>query len=268
MSQEPSPSFGNPPVVETVLSIQFDELEKFRTTHFGLFHSTTMDRYPDAVDKQRLDGITEAFPLTPRIRKLQITPHEGTPERVWFRDHSGCEMIQLQPDRLAFNWCRRNDAPEYPRYEPNRTKLLEEFENFNEFATAQELGAIRPNLCEVIYVNHIHPQDNEDVMDCFASVFAGVNWISTDGWLPQPPEIVTFNRVFMIPPKKGRLYIEANIASGKNTKQFILLKITARVTHNDGDQLIESLDLAHEWVVKSFVSVTDEEVRHNRWGQE
>ena len=54
----------------------------------------------------------------------------------------------------------------------------------------------------------------------------------------------------------------------KAAGDFILLKITARVIHKDGDDLRENMDLAHFWVVKSFVSLTDEHVRHERWRQE
>ena len=80
--------------------------------------------------------------------------------------------------------------------------------------------------------------------------------------------MVTLNRVFTIDEKKGRLYAEAGIANDKAAGEFVLLKITARVIHNDGDDLRENMDLAHLWVVKSFVSLTEEQVRHERWGQE
>ncbi len=172
-------------------------------------------------------------------------------------------MLQLQPDRFAFNWCRV-EGKEYPRYESNRPHLFKEFEQFCNFAATHELGEVKPNLCEVTYVNHIRPDEGETPTDCIATIFTGIDWKSSDGWLPQPPEIVALNRVFTIGDQKGRLYAEASVAND----DFILLKITARVIHNHGDDLQENLDLAHLWVVKSFVSLTEEHIRHERWGQE
>lgn len=261
------PSFQIPPVVETVLSIQFDELRQFRSTHFGMYHALIKDRYPIVEDSPRLEPVIESFPRVPRMPALRLTPNEGGPDRVWFRkSDNGSTMLQLQPDRFAFNWCQEQ-GQEYPRYQINRPTLFNEFEKFSKFAESNELGEVNPNLCEVTYVNHIYPKNSESVTECFASVFSGLDWKSSDDWLPQPPEIVTFNRVFIIDEDQGRLYVEAGIANDKTIGDFILLKITARVAHHKGNDLIESLDLAHLWVVKSFVSLTDEQARIERWKQ-
>lgn len=263
-----NPSFRQPPVVETALSIQFDELRTFRTTHFGLYHTTILDRFPLAEDKPRLQPVIEPFPLGPRLPTLRIGPDEGRPARVWYRDAlDGCEMLQLQPDRLAFNWCKR-EGVEYPRYAANRPRLLEELEKFRQFAAQQRLGNVVPNLCEVTYVNHIIPLEGESATECFATVFKGISWQSSDAWLPQPPEVAALNRTFPIGVDQGRLYVEASISSDKTLGHFVLLKITARVIHGSQTGLTEDLDLAHEWVVKSFVSVTEESARRDRWKQE
>lgn len=268
MNTEACPSFRNPPVVETVLSIQFDELRNFRTTHFGMYHATVKDRFPVVEDKPRLESVIESFPRVPRVPAFRIAPAGGGPDRVWFKEPpDGSMMLQLQPDRFAFNWCRK-DGQEYPRYASNQPKLFDEFDRFREFVTQHELGEVKPNLCEVTYVNHIHPIENENLTECFAAVFTGVNWESSDGWLPQPPEVVSFNRVFTIGEQKGRLYAETAIVGDSAKSQFILLKITARVIYNDEDDLRESLELAHLWVVKSFVSLTEDQVRQERWEQE
>lgn len=268
MNTGAGPSFGNPPVVETVLSVQFDELRSFRTVHFGNYHETVKDRFPIAEDRPRLEPVSESFPRVPLRPTLQISPDSGSPGRVWFRDAvDGCLMLQLQPDRFAFNWCRR-EGEDYPRYASNQPRVIEEFNGFREFAACHGLGEVKPNLCEVTYVNHILPKEGETATECFASVFSGIHWQSTDGWLPQPPEVVSLNRVFVIGDQKGRLYAEASIANERTVGDLIGLKITARVIHKDDDDLGENLDLAHEWVVRSFVSLTEHQARHERWRQE
>jgi hypothetical protein len=142
------------------------------------------------------------------------------------------------------------------------------FGTFCEFAARHDLGEMKPNLCEVTYVNHIYPAEGETPAECFAAVFKGISWESADDWLPQPPEIASLNRTFRIGDEQGRLYAEASIANDKESREIIHLKITARVIHNDGDELGENLDLAHEWVVKSFVSLTESQARYERWRQE
>jgi uncharacterized protein (TIGR04255 family) len=268
MNTDVGPSFRNPPVVETALSIQFDELRGFRTTHFGEYYLTVKDKFPIVVDQPRIEPVIESFPAMRRMPVLRIAPAGAQTGRVWFRDAvDGSMMLQLQPDRFAFNWCR-TDGEEYPRYATNQPKLFEEFDRFCEFATRQELGDVKPNLCEATYVNHIRPIENESATECFSAVFAGINWQSSDGWLPQPPDVAALNRVYTIGEQKGRLYAEAGIATDKEKGEFVGLKITARVIHIDGDDLRENLDLAHRWVVKSFVSLTEEQARSERWEQQ
>ena len=48
MTTRPSdlPDFSNPPVVETVLSVQFDRLSAARTANFGLYWSEMTRRFP------------------------------------------------------------------------------------------------------------------------------------------------------------------------------------------------------------------------------
>lgn len=268
MNTDAGLSFRKPPVVETALSIQFEELRDFRTTHFGEYYSTVKERFPVVIEQRRLDHVVEAFPALPRIPALRIEPVVPRPGRVQFRDATdGCAMLQLQPDRFAFNWCRK-EGLEYPRYATNQPRLFDEFGRFCEFAAQHGLGDVKPDLCEATYVNHILPAQNESVTECFSAVFSGINWESSDGWLPQPPDVAVLNRVYTIGEQQGRLYAEARIANNRESGDFVELKITARVLHNDEEDLRENMDLARLWVVKSFTSLTDEHARIERWEQQ
>lgn len=267
MNSKTCPSFKEPPVVETVLSIQFDELLDFKTIHHGMYHATIKEKYPFVSDQPRLEPIVESFPLS-HMGGWQIRPSDNRPGRVWFRDdEDGSQLLQLQPDRFSLNWCKQ-EGVEYPRYRKNRSLLFDEFEGFCQFANENDLGEVLPNLCEVTYINHIVPKENESVVDCMETIFTGIKWESADNWLSQPPEAVTLNRVFQIGEQKGRLYVESGISHSKQFGQFILLKITARVIHRKDESLHSNMDLAHEWVVKSFASLTETQVRNERWRQE
>src|SRR5690606_21392133 len=102
MNTDAGPSFRKPPVVETVLSIQFEELLDFRTTHFGEYYCSVKERFPVVLEQRRIDHVVESFPAVPRLPELRIEATVPRLGRIQFRDAAdGCAMLQLQPDRFA-----------------------------------------------------------------------------------------------------------------------------------------------------------------------
>lgn len=267
MSNENCPTFDNPPVIETALSIQFDELSNFKTTHFGMFYETIKDRFPIVEDHSRLAPVREYFPRVSPMQGIRFRATESGPERVWYKERdNGSKMLQLQADRYVFNWCRK-DSEDYPRYETYLPICLDHFKHFSKWALNNDLGEVKPNLCEVTYINRLYAEENESLIDFFGTVFTGLKWETSDEWLPQPPENASLNRVFVIGDNQGRLYVEAGFAIDGEGRDFILLKITARVNINQKDNLKESMDLAHLWVVKGFASLTNNHVQKERWNR-
>jgi uncharacterized protein (TIGR04255 family) len=192
--------------------------------------------------------------------------------RVWLTAESGAELIQVQSDRFLFNWRRRVSESKYPSYESNSAKFFEEFDGFRQFCREKQLPDPAPELCEVTYVNHIEPAKGETAMELAGTVFSGMRWERTDRFLPKP-ESFTFNRVFVIEDdgeRLGRLYAEASMAlrrQGSTAREFILLKLTARVNRRDdqGNTLADSMQLAHDWVVRGFADLTDRQTQKERW---
>jgi uncharacterized protein (TIGR04255 family) len=273
-SPSTTPKFDKPPVVETVIGVQFPELAGFRTPHFGLYWQTIQSEYQKVEDRPRLDEAVELFPRN-------IVPKHGfrisgrvLPDRVWYTAQSGSELIQLQPNRFLFNWRRQEPTDSYQSYEKSSSKFLGEFENFCRFCHQQELEAPKPNLCEVTYVNHIMPEGDESAIDLFATTFTGLAWELSDERLP-PPESTTFNRVYVIEKggrKVGRLYAEASIAilqEDQGRREFVRLHMTGRVNHPAEGKvaLADSLRLAHDWVVNGFASMSHPEIQKKRWGR-
>lgn len=108
-----NPKYNNPPVVETVIGVQFPELRGFHAAHFGLYWETIRDRYAKVENRPTLEPDRERFPrqpipLLPAIQALQRMPTN----RVWFTDTSDSQLIQLQSDRFLFNWRQREGG--YP----------------------------------------------------------------------------------------------------------------------------------------------------------
>lgn len=67
------PEFERPPVVETVLSIQFEPLAEIGSAHFGVFWQRVRSRFAKTEEKLALEPVVERFNTSstkrgPRVR--------------------------------------------------------------------------------------------------------------------------------------------------------------------------------------------------------
>lgn len=263
-----TPKYDNPPVVETVIGVQFPELAEFRSAHFGEYRSRIKDRFPACEDQPRLRSVNEVFPrAAPRDIPVVRFSRGVAPARIWYVAKPANELIQLQPDRYLFNWRKRDDGTEYPSYSVNSQKFLDLFKEFRQFCDSAQLDDPTPEIAEVTYINHIRTESAESAVELFGKVFVGMRWETADGWLPKP-ESAGFNRSFVIDKSRGRLHATAAVAVDLVRKEeLVRLELTARVIHPAGDavQIEESLQLAHDWVVSGFASMTSPEIQEKRW---
>lgn len=268
-SYRPGVSFLNPPLVETALSVQFDELADFRTSHFGLFQQYSEGRFAVGEDLPRLPPVFEVFPRSAGLGfpMVQVGPAAG-PSRVMFRDASDESfLVQVQPDRFVLNWRRSADAKPYGRFAAVRDRFLKELAHFGAFCDHEQLGSIAPNLVEVVYVNHIETALGESAPALFSKVL-GVTAAKTDAG-ESDFEIAQLNRVYPIGLPSGRLYVEAGLAQRAGQQTFVALSLAARLhtASRDASGINESLELAHQSVVHAFCSLTDHAVQVDRWGR-
>lgn len=266
--QKQTPKYDNPPVVETVIGVQFPELRGFGACHFGLFWKTLNKRFSRTEDKPRVGKIAVEFPHKTVFPQGLFVQQSTLPDRVWYVSEDDTDLIQVQPNRFIYNWRRRPGKDDrYTSFENNSKNFSQEFEAFRGFCRKESLEDPIPDYCEVTYVNHLVPQAGETVSDLFGKVFAGLDWRFSDAWLPQP-EAATFNRTFVIGDNRGRLYAEASLARvGKEDVELIVFKLTAYVKHDPEatSELADSLLLAHDWVVNGFASLTDIAIQKDRW---
>ncbi|MCH8150427.1 MAG: TIGR04255 family protein [Planctomycetes bacterium] len=264
-----TPKYRNPPVVETVLGVQFQELDAFRAAHFGLYWKLISEEFTKIEDKPRLPPVVESFPRNAVVPQIQFAAR-SIPDRVWYVSDSDDEVIQVQPDRFFFNWRRRKEP--YPTFEKNKSRFLNKFEAFSLFCEQEKLGPPKVNLCEVAYINHIIPIEDETATELAGTLFNGLRWETTEDGFPRP-ESAVFNRVFVIEhegDKRGRLYAESSVARTRDETQereIVLLQLTARVNHRAAESttIADSLQLAHDWVVNGFANLTDLEMQKQRW---
>jgi uncharacterized protein (TIGR04255 family) len=190
--------------------------------------------------------------------------------RYWFERPGEPDLLQLQQDRLLRNW---RQAPDnswvYPRYEPIRDALHKDMEEFQDWLRSEELGEVIPNQCEVTYINIIRLPDASNPHTQLHRIS---NVWSDKITLPQSQTLEHSNvqlvSVFEHEGKQaGRTYTIFQAAFTQvSSEPVVKLDITVRgKPHGETvPAAFDFLDLAREQVVKTFASITTEEM-HKFW---
>lgn len=263
MAGTPLPKFDNPPVVEVALSVSFEPLERFRSAHAGGLWNRVRDRFPITEDQPELAPATEepAAPAAPPRFELMERPRL----RTWFQSADGTQLLQIQHDRMAYNWKRGPESQPYPSYEEVERGFLELLPIVVDFIGREGLGQIVPTQAELTYVNHI--RERHDQINRVIGLWRGAE---RDGFLP-PVEDVRFTARYLIidDTKKmiGRLMAELQPAYVTSTRAEILnLNMIARgkPIGSGIDGAITFLRLGHEWIVRGFTEITTPEM-HTKW---
>ncbi len=264
-----TPKYSKPPVLETVIGVQFPEIPGFQSVHFGLYWETIREGFASFQEQPRIPPAVEQFPRNPFGSPGLLLTSGHAANRMWYTSAGKNRLLQVQPDRFLYNW-RAQPTSQYTTYEENNGVFLKEFEGFCRFCLVQGLEQPVPNLCEVTYVNHIDPEEGESASELFGRVFTGLRWELSEGLLPTP-EAASFNRVYVIGEQLGRLYAEASIAyprtNNAGSQEFVVLRMTGRVNHpqRESTTVADSLHLAHDWVVNGFAAITDPQIQRDRW---
>lgn len=260
-----TPKFRRPPVIETLLGVQFAQLDKFAIPHFGLFWGEIRGEYPGHEVKPPLGQELEQFGSPPAPATLDIT---FTPEplaRCWFISGGGDQLIQIQRDRFIRNWRKTPEAPDYPEYGALKPRFEADWMRFVRFLEREQIGRPEINQCEVTYINHIPEGDGWESFGRIDGVLKMLNTPPSGDFLPESEVLVLSARYMM--HKRGRLHVSLNPAIRRQDGQRVLqLTLTARgrpasASHAD---VMAWLDLGHDWVVRGFADLTTQSM-HDRW---
>ena len=191
--------------------------------------------------------------------------------RYWFENLGQPDLLQVQQDRIVHNWRQQSDnSLLYPRYEPIKERFKNEVDIFAAWLEEEGLGAIRPNQCEVTYVNIIMPPDQSapHKMESITPLWTG----QFSEALANQFERAVIQTTFLISADGkplGRVYANFQPAFRQSDlSPVIKLEITAR-GRPKGETLEDAfnfLDLGREQVVRTFAAVTASEM-HKVWGR-
>lgn len=261
--------FDAPPVIETVLSVQFTRLPAIKSVQMGLFWQRVRSRFPEVEEKLPLDPVTESFldPSLPsgRVRFEAFEPSAAS--RLWLLNEQGTEMIQVQNDRFIKNWRKQGDADIYPRYEKTiRPAFERDFKDFQAFLAEESLGIPEINQCEITYVNHIVSGNGWDHFGEIDKVFSF--WKPDNSAIPGMPEDMNMHLRFPMHNPNGqmigRLHVNIQPAlRASDGKPMYVMNLTARGLFSDP---LSFFDLGRKWIVRSFENLTTEGM-HRIWGK-
>jgi uncharacterized protein (TIGR04255 family) len=264
------PAFGNPPVVEVAIGVQFAPIEKLQTAQLGLLWAAYRDRFPKTEQHPPIAPAFETFDALPTPPEIRFEPGLPVP-RCWFLNALGTQLIQVQQDRFLLNWRRASTEEQYPRYRQMRQQYREEFERFTLFVSDEKLGSVVPNQCEFTYINHILSGQGWERLGQLNRVTPLWGGRHTDEFLKEPEDIQLGTRYVIYDDDQthpiGRLHVSLNCAVRRSDrKPLFVLKLTARGRPEaDGmDGAFHLLDRCHEWAVRGFASVTSDSM-HKLW---
>jgi uncharacterized protein (TIGR04255 family) len=259
------PKYANPPVVEVALSVQFEKLN-VKMVQLGRIWDQFRERFPQIEEKPELDSVTERFGSAPIPQGVRFEMGGMPMPRLWFVSESGCDLVQLQRDRFIRNWRKTEGEPDYPTYEKLREQFSKDWGIFCDFVRTSFGFDVKPNQCEVTYVNIIDSLSASELQEAIAWV--GGN--SSDGFLGAPEDAEITLRYLLRDEKGspwGRLHIAASsVIRASDEKPVVRLTATVRGTPPiaGSDKVVQFLDQEHEAVVKGFTSITTPQI-HRLW---
>lgn len=264
--------FHKPPVSEVILSSQFEPLALMRAVHIGTFWEKIRERYPRTEEHPPLEPAIEVFG-TPRLQrpgvKLELVDQIKVP-RIWMLDSSRSHLLQVQTDRLIQHWRQVDGVGDYPRYPFVRAQFEKSYAAFQQFVTAESLGEITFNQCEVTYINHILPcavwQNHSQIGEVFAL------WNPGYSEMPLPlQEAASVTTRTVLTDELGRQFARLHLSIQSvyrlpDEVPMFLLSLTVR-----GAPLGEGLsgalaffDSGRDWIVRTFATVTTPKM-HKVW---
>lgn len=260
MSAEELPSFTNPPVVETILGVDFWPVANLTNGHLGIYWANLKDEFPIALDQPPF--IPQVEPRTSWLDlslKLQVTQDPSS--RLQLKNSEESRMIQLQKNLFRFNWIKLPQK-EYPRYETTKTAFLVEFGRYVKFIAHETGQTINPMRWEVVYINHFPKGTVWNTQGDWNSVFSfqGLPTFAT-GY-----QATSFNLEWNCEIQKDA-WMNVQASHGTlNSEEVLRLVLTAWGGLSRLEELEEGIDLGRKAIVTNFKQITSEKA-HAYWNQ-
>lgn len=266
-------NYAQPPVVEVVAAVRFEDIPPEIYAGLGEFWRSKLSNELSEFSLQApYQAPVEQFDRRFRRPEFSLDLQDIPPTpRFWFSAKSGDELVQLQPNWLAYNWRKATPGAQYSRWVSRRETFARRYHELAEWLAGRG-ASITPSQCEVTYINHIYPIRGIWTKHADAHmVFRGLQMIN-------PPQGIRVEQVawkaqYLIDEGSetiGRLHINVQPAfSRRDDKPIFVMELTARGVPLDPslDGVMQFLDRGRWAVVEMFDKVTTPGA-HKEWGKE
>jgi uncharacterized protein (TIGR04255 family) len=264
------PDFHDPPVIETVVGVEFEALDGWDIRHFGLYWQAVRDDYPHFEVQPPLNPTEPPGPAHAVAQNLVLNILPGPPSiRAWYIDAPQSRLIQIQEDRFIHNWRKISGDEPYPHYDDSiRPTFEKEWVRYQEFL--QEHGSKAPEVrrWEVTYVNHLERGREWEELSELGEIVSFWTQPNAPTFLPSPNS-VTVQVHYPIGQQGDYLRVLVQpVIRGRDEREVLQVRITAagRTRSSDLGEVLRCLDLGREWVVRGFGDITTAKM-HHLWGK-
>lgn len=262
MTQQPV-KFEKPPVIETVLGVQFDPIPMTNAIAGWYWKSALGQEWANANQVQRIEDVFEKFGserewrIPNQIRLFQ----KPTQDRLQISRKDNERMIQVQDTRFIYNW-RKIEGSRYPSYDAIIPEFEQQFEGFRDFVTANNLGEIKLNQWEVTYVNHIPKVGLWEGLNDWPNIIPYLR----DMFDARAVDAFSSSCQQEIGRQQGRLHTDIKFAKAKSesNEELLLIQLTARGPIDENQDFRRGCDFGHSEIVSAFISLTSDSA-HKFW---
>lgn len=254
----PPVSFEHPPVVEVVCGVRFEPIPGLSSGHIGQLWTRFGDEFPLTADRHALPAVQTGPGPQVTVSAAPTTP------RVWFVSTDETRLIQVQQDRLIFNW-RRGESAAYPRYPAVYEEFCRHLATFEDYLREANTGPICPMEYELSYLNRIQEDEVSSHLRDLGRVLPDLAWRADPSRFLPAPDHVAGNLRFMLPEGGGSLQVTIDLVRRVETGARVLaLDLRARAASGVRPR-DEWFALAHEWITQGFVDLTGPEMHDRIW---
>ena len=254
--------FEAPPVVEVVCGVVFKPVQGLSTAHLGLLWERFGAEFTQTSDHPPLPS---PIPLD-EAAQVQLSLTTTPPlRRVWFSTEDGRRLIQVQPNRLHFNWRRKEPDDEYPRFHTVYREFLKYLKTFDGFLADAGGQILEPTGYELTYLNIIPADQVWERFEQIGLVMPDISWRDAPGRFLPPPDALRWESEFSMPNDKGKLFVNVRSARNRSTGERALsFDLTARGSAETAS-MDDWFEQGHEWVVRGFDDLTGQQQKHLVW---
>jgi uncharacterized protein (TIGR04255 family) len=262
------PDYENPPVNEVVIGIQFEQTA-ITGAHIGMFWAQMRDEFPKAFEQPPLDRRIENF--EPQRFSPQIVEFSQVwrGSRHWLTSVDDVHLIQIQNDRLVYNWRRRSDNAVYPHFEELQEKFWQIVEKWSAFLE-NEKEHLNLTQWELSYINHILTPDGQPTLGEILS-FWGEKLNEAMGGAVDAGRIEAQKILRDGDTPWARFFINVTTAVRADQTPLVIFELTVRGSPGNGEGVWDitrnRIFQARRRIVSAFDTLTTEGM-HALWGRQ